>query len=53
MRQLEDAVRSSDNNAVQLRVWDKEAKRKEEEEWMFLKQKSSEEIVNKLLTYGL
>ena len=33
---------SPDNRAAQWRVWAKEAKRKEEEELMFLKQKSSE-----------
>ena len=35
-------MRSSDSKAVQLPVWAKEARRKDEEEWMFLKQKSSE-----------
>ena len=36
---------------VQLRAWAKEAKRKEEEEWMFLKQKSSVKVCIKCSTY--
>ena len=36
---------------AELRVWAKEAKRKEEEQLMFLKQKSSERIGIKCSTY--
>ena len=38
--QLEDFVKSSGSKVVHLRVWAKEAKKKKEEEWMFLKQRS-------------
>ena len=43
--------KSPDNRAAQLRVWAKEAERMEEEDLMFLKQKSSEKIGIKCSTY--